>query len=192
MTLLMSFLLLLAPIKVEQGRFNILKDGRRIGTEDFAITMRGMHWVIEGKANIGDVSMSSKMELNEKLQPVSYEVSSTQGRLRVNVNSPASELETIVNGETSSTDFRFPEDGIILDNNLFHHYLISMYRVQTGQTNFGVFVPQDMSVGSATVRSTGPRTYDLEIGDVKMQATTNPEGGLIKLVVPMAKVSVER
>jgi hypothetical protein len=81
---------------------------------------------------------------------------------------------------------------VILDNNFFHHYLILLYRVQTGQNKFSVFVPQDRSIGSATIRSTGPRTYELEVGDVKMQATTDAEGKLIKLTVPSANVVVER
>jgi hypothetical protein len=192
MTLLLSFLVLLAPIKVEQGRFNINKDGRRIGTDEFAISMRGSHYVIDGKVTIGDLIISSKMELDEKLVPVSYEVSNPEGKIRVSVSTPISELHTVVKGETSSADFRFPDSGVILDNNFFHHYLILMYRVQAGQTGFGVFVPQDMSVGSAFVRTSGPRTYDLEIGDVRMQATTDADGALTKLTVPAAKVVVER
>ncbi len=192
MSLLLSLLLLLAPIKAEQGRFNIVKDGRKIGTEEFAITLRGSHYVVEGKATIADVDISSKMELDEKLVPVSYEVSNREGKIRVNVTPPLSELQTVVGGQTSSADFRFPEGGVILDNNLFHHYLILLYRVQSGQTTFGVFVPQDMRIGSAMVRSIGPRTYDLEIGDVKMQATTDADGRLTKLTVPAANVVVER
>jgi hypothetical protein len=192
MTFLLSFLLLLAPIKVGQGRFNITKDGRKIGTEDFAITTKGMHYVIDGKATIGDTTISSKMEVDEKLIPVSYEVSNREGRIRVNVASPLSELQTVVGAETSSADFRFPEGGVILDNNFFHHYLILLYRAQSGQSNFGVFVPQDMRVGSAVVRSTGPRNYSIEVGDVKMEATTDADGGLVKLTVPAANVVVER
>ena len=61
-----------------------------------------------------------------------------------------------------------------------------------GQTKFAVFVPQDMSVGAAEVRSTGPHTFDLDVGDVKMQATTAADGSLMKLVVPGANVVVER
>ena len=49
-----------------------------------------------------------------------------------------------------------------------------------------------MRVGTATVRSTGPRMYDLQVGDVKMQATTDADGSLIKLTVPGANVVVER
>jgi len=192
MNLLLSFLLLLAPIKIEQARFNITKDGKKIGTDEFAITMRDGHYVMDGKATIGDLTISSKMELSDKLVPISYEVSSREGKIQVNVTPTISELKTVVNGDTSSADFRFPAGGVILDNNFFHHYLILLYRAQTGQTNFGVFVPQDMSVGSAVVRSTGPRSYDIEVGDVKMQATTDADGSLIKLTVPSAKVVVER
>jgi hypothetical protein len=192
MSVFLSFLLLLAPIKIEHGRFNIVKDGRKLGTDEFTIVMRGSNYLIDGKATIGDVTLSSKMELDSKLQIVAYEVSNQQGRIRIKVASPLSEIETLAGGETSTTDFRFPENGVILDNNFFHQYLVLLYRAQMGQTTIPVFVPQDMSVGSAVIRNTGPRTYDLEVGDVKMQATTAPDGSLIKLVVPGANVVVER
>jgi hypothetical protein len=192
MTLLLSLALLLAPIKVEKGRFNIIKDGKRIGTDEFTVSMRGTHYVIDGRATIADHTMSSKMELDEKLLPVSYEVSSGEGTIRVNVASPVSEMQTVVGGQTSSTDFRFPQGGVILDNNFFHHYLVFLYRAQAGQKDFAVFVPQDMSTGSAKVLSASDRTYTLEIGDVRMQATTDADGSLIRLTVPSAKVVVER
>jgi hypothetical protein len=67
-----------------------------------------------------------------------------------------------------------------------------MYRVQAGQNSFSVFVPQDMRVGTATVRNVAPRTYDLGVGEVKLQATTDADGTLTKLVVPSANVVVQR
>jgi hypothetical protein len=177
MSLLLSLLLLFTPVKIEHGRFNIVKDGRKIGAEEFTIVMRGSDYLIAGKATIGDVTISSKMELNNKLELISYEVTNQEGLIR---------------GESSSTDFRFPDGGVILDNNFFHHYLVLLYRAQMGQSNFSIFVPQDMSIGSAMTQSTGPRTYDLMVGDVKMQATTAADGSLIKLTVPSANVVVER
>jgi len=97
-----------------------------------------------------------------------------------------------VNGETSSADFRFPDGGVILDNDLFHHYLILMYRVQAGQNSFPVFVPRDIRNGTATVRRIAPGRYDLDVGDVRLQATTDADGTLTKLVVPSANVVVQR
>jgi hypothetical protein len=192
MNVLLSLLLLFGPVKIEQGRFNIVKDGKKIGTEEFTVARRGSSYAIDGKITIGDLTISSKMELNENLIPISYEAATPQGAIRVKVASPLSELQTVVGGDTSSADFRFPDRGVILDNNFFHHYLVLLYRAQGGQSNFEVFVPQDMRVGSATVRSTGPRMFDLQVGDIKMQATTDADGSLIKLTVPGANVVVER
>jgi hypothetical protein len=194
MNLLLSVLLLLVPtpVKTDHGRFNILKDGQKIGTDEFTIGRHDANYVLESKTTIGDTTISSRMEVTDKLAPVSYEATSAGGKIRVKVDTPISELQSVVNGETSSADFRFPEKGVILDNNFFDHYLILMYRVVAGENKFDVFVPQDRSVGSATARNTGPRTYDLEIGDVHMQATVDSDGTLTKLTVPAAKVVVER
>jgi len=194
MNILFSLLLLVmpAPVKTEHGRFNIVKDGRNIGTDEFTVSRHETNYVFQSKIIIGNTTISSRMEVTEKLMPVSYQVSSAEGTLKVNVASPISELQTVVNGETSSADFRFPEGGVILDNNLFDHYLVLMYRAQAGQRDFSVFVPQDKSVGTAKVRSTGPRTYDLEIGEVRMQATVDGDGTLTRLSVPGANVVVER
>ena len=192
MNMFLALLLLLAPIKAEHARFNISKDGRKIGTDEFTVSMQGMNYMIDGKVTIGDVTISSQMQLNDKLVPISYEASSPEGAMRVKIESPISELQTIVGGETTSADFRFPDGAVILDNNFFHHYLVLLYRAQGGQNNFSVFVPQDKSIGTAVVRSTGPRAYDIDVGDVKMKATTDAEGKLIKLTVPAANVVVER
>jgi hypothetical protein len=161
MNVLLSLLLLVmpAPVKTEHGRFNIVKDGRNIGTDEFTVSRHDTNYVFESKIVIGATTISSRMEVTEKLMPVSYEVSNSEGTLKVSVASPVSELQTVINGETSSADFRFPEGGVILDNNLFDHYLVLMYRAQAGQRDFSVFVPQDKRVGTAKVLSSGPRTY---------------------------------
>lgn len=192
MNVLLPLVLVLSPIKMESARFTISQEGKRIGTEEFSIVQRQEGYLVEGRTRIGDVSISSRMELDPKLAPTSYEYSNPQGTIRVKVAEPVSELQSVAGGETSSVDFRFPTGGVILDNNFFHHYLILLYRVEAGQNLFSVFVPQEMKVGSASVRSTGSRTYDLDVGDVRLQATTDADGRLIKLAVPSAKVIVER
>jgi hypothetical protein len=53
-------------------------------------------------------------------------------------------------------------------------------------------VPQDVRVGSASVRRNNGGVYELEAGDVKLQATIDAEGRLLRLTVPDAKVVVER
>ena len=191
MNFVLPLVLLLAPIKVETGQFNIVQDGKKIGTEQYSITKIQTGYRIEGRTSIDNIS--SKMEVDENLVPTFYEYTKGDGTIRVRVNSPLSEFESTAAGsQPESIDFRFPDRGIILDNNFFHHFLILLYRVQAGDRMFSVFVPQDMRVGSASVRSTGARTFDLNVGDVKLQATTDADGRLMRLTVPDAKVVIER
>ena len=155
MNWLLPLMLLVAPIKVETGQFNIIQDGKKIATEQYSITKIQTGYRIEGKTTLDNIS--SKMEVDENLVPTFYEYTKGQGTIRVKVNTPLSEFETTAEGgQPQSIDFRFPDKGIILDNNFFHHFLILMYRLQAGETMFSVFVPQDMRVGSASIRPTGP------------------------------------
>ena len=192
MNLLLPLVLLLAPIKAETGQFNILQDGRKIGTEQYSITKTQEGYRVEGRTTTGNENISCKMELNDKLVPTFYEYSKGRGTIRVKIMDPVSEFESIGEGESSSIDFRFPERGIILDTNFFHHYLILLYRFQMGEPRFSVFIPQSMSVGSVSVQAAGSRTFNLDTGDVKFEATTDADGRLIRLAVPEAKVVIER
>jgi hypothetical protein len=191
---ILTVLLMLATVTPETARFTIRQDGRTIGTEEFTIRSRDRGWVVEGKTQLtGDPSsITSRMELDENLNPTSYEYKRGPGTIRLKIQNPLSEMTIGGQGADSSTEFRFPEGGLIIDNNFFHHYLVLLYKVTGADQRFGIFVPQDMQVGQARVRSTGNRTYALEVGDVKLDATVDSAGRLTRLAVPAAKVVVER
>ena len=95
MNALLSLLLILAPVKLEHGRFVITKDGKRVGVEEFSIARRGSGYLVEGKTTIGEVVKSSRMELDAKLVATSYEASSEAGTIRVQITSPLSELQSV-------------------------------------------------------------------------------------------------
>jgi hypothetical protein len=191
---ILTLLLLLAPITPETARFTIRQDGRTIGTEEFTIRSRDRGWVAEGKTQlVGDpTSITSRLELDENLNATAYEYKRGPGTIRLKIQSPLSEMALGGQGANSSTEFRFPEGGVIIDNNFFHHYLLLLYKVTGADQKFGIFVPQDMQIGQARVRATGNRTYSLEVGDVKLDATVDSAGRLMRLAVPAAKVVVER
>jgi hypothetical protein len=195
MTAIIATLLLLAPIVTESGRFTIKQDGRTIGTEEFSIRPREKGYTVEGRTRLNGTpdTLTSKMELDENLVPTSYEYSNGKGSIRVRVDKVrTSELTVIENKEESSTNFRFPAGASIVDNNFFHHYLILLYRVKGADSLFPIFVPQDMQVGTARVKSGANRTYSLEVGTVKLDATVDENGRLMRLAVPASKVVVER
>ena len=53
MNLLLPLVLLLAPIKAEKGQFNILQDGKKIGSEQYSITKVEAGYRVEGQTTIG-------------------------------------------------------------------------------------------------------------------------------------------
>jgi hypothetical protein len=191
---ILTALLLLPAVVPESGRFTIRLNGQTIGTEEFSIRANNKGFVAEGKTVLmGDPNpLISKMELDADLNPTTYEYSHGKGSIRIRVEAQSSELTVVENGESSSTDFRFPKGATIVDNNFFHHYLLLLYRVKGADQTFPIFVPQDMRVGQAHVRATASRTYSVEVGDVKLEATVDPAGRLLRLTVPAANVVVER
>jgi hypothetical protein len=191
---ILTTLLLLAPIVTESGRFTIKQEGRTIGTEEFSIQARDKGYVVDGKTRLeGDpATLSSHMELDENLNVTAYEYSNGKGAIRVRIDKDTSELKIIENKEESETNFRFPPGASIVDNNFFHHYLILLYRIKEADQTVPIFVPQDMQIGLARVHSTANRAYSLEVGTVKLEATVDDKGRLLRLTVPAAKVVVER
>jgi hypothetical protein len=193
---ILTALLLLAPVVTESGRFTIKQNGRTIGTEEFSVRPRDKGFTVEGRTRLeGDpTTLTSKMELDQNLVPISYEYSrGGKGAIRVVVDPKrTAELVIIENGKESATDFRFPPSASIVDNNFFHHYLMLLYRIKSADQTLAIFVPQDMQVGLAKVKSTGKGSYALEVGSVKLEATVDESGRLLKLAVPSAKVVVER
>jgi hypothetical protein len=196
MNALLCLALLLVPIRAENGRFTIYQDGKKIGTEEFSITPKAGGYLVEGHTQISVQNqvfdLKSRMELNDALRLKEYEFQSQGNSIRLKVADPISELEYVVNGQKEPRDVRFPGDGIIIDDNFFHHYSILLYRAATGLSTVPAFVPQQMTIGPITVRDTGNHTYELDSGNLKVMATTDMEGRLIRLTVPDAKVVVER
>ena len=192
---LTATLMLLGPVTLESGRFTITRDGKKVGSEQFTISARpGGGYVAEAKTQLsGDSEIqSSRLELDEKLNPISYEYIRGKGVIRVKAKQPAVEYETEADGKKSAIDLRFPENCSIVDNNFFSHYLLLLYKVGDAGGELPIFVPQDIQLGLAIVKAKGSNVYELDIGYVTMEATTDKNGKLIKLTVPEAKVVVER
>ena len=70
--------------------------------------------------------------------------------------------------------------------------MMLLYRLRLPEESFAIFVPQEMQVGLAKVKSLGKGTYALDVGMVRLEATVDEQGRLLRLAVPSAKVVVER
>ncbi len=192
---LAATLMLLGPVTLESGKFTITQDGKKVGSEQFTISARrGGGYIAEAKVQlVGDPSIqSSRMELDENLKPISYEYLRGKGAIRVKIGRPTSDYETESEGKKSSIDIKFPDNAAIVDNNFFSHYLLLLYKVGEAGGELPIFVPQDIQLGLAIVNAKGNNVYELNIGYITMEATTDKSGKLIKLTAPGSKVVVER
>ena len=132
------------------------------------------------------------MELDENLNPLSYEYTRGKGVIRVKISQQRADYETEIDGKKSAISLKFPENAAIVDNNFFSHYLLLLYKVGSAGGEIPILVPQDIQLGLAIVNAKGNNVYELNIGYVTMEATTDKNGRLIKLTAPEAKVVVER
>jgi len=192
---LATALLLMGPVSLENGKFTITRDGKKAGTEQFTISSRPAGgYIAESRLQLAGESsvQTSRMELDEKLTPISYQYTRGKGVIRVKINSQTGEYETETDGKKSTIELKFPENFLIVDNNFFSHYLLLLYKIGEAGGQLPIFVPQDIQLGLATVKAKGNNVFELTIGYVKMEATTDKSGKLIKLTVPEAKVVVER
>src|SRR5438552_1263943 len=150
MNVLLSLMLLFAPLRAENGKFTIYQDGKKIGTEQFTITPKPGGYTVEGHTIISDASqkadLKSTMELNEALKPTLYQFESAIGSIKLKIDSPTSDFEYTLQGEKHNDEVRFPTDGAIIDTNFFHHYAILLYRVDArpGTTTIPAFAPQEL------------------------------------------------
>jgi hypothetical protein len=197
-TLLAALLLVpgQASPELESATFTVSVDGNVIGTEEFSILRSGDGYLTQATTRFQldgqTVRADSTLRLDAGLRPLSYEYRSGDQRLEFTIAEPTTEVRISVNGSDRALDLRLPADGAIIDDNFFHHYLILLYRFGGSGGMVPTFVPQQMTLGSLTVTGTGPGTYAIETDNLRLEATTDAGGRLIRLEVPDANVVVER
>lgn len=178
------------------GEFEISVNGLRIGTEEFSISRSGTGFIATGRirlqVNGQNVEAESRMRLDGDLNPVTYEYRSGSRSLSLDIGDPASEVEITVAGEVTSYEILFPPGGMIVDDNFFHHYLLLMERVGTDGGRVEVFVPQQLTAGTLRVEPAGAGTYDLITESLRLRASVDGEGELVRIVGLDSNVVVER
>jgi hypothetical protein len=178
------------------GEFTISVNGMTLGSEQFSILRSDGGFVATGRTRLrvngGSVEAESRMRLDAELNPLSYEYTSGGQSLRLDIGAEVARVEVTVDGEATSYDIVFPAGGMIVDDNFFHHYLLLLDRVGEDGGSLQVFVPQQLTVGMIEVRPAGERTYDLTTENLRLRASTDAEGRLVRLVGLDTNVVVER
>ena len=156
----------------DKGKFRIMVGGQQVGKEEFEIAQNGANWLARGASELktpeGATRVTGTLDLHADGSPAHYEWS-TQGAKKasasIGFNGNTAVIDLRVDGSRPfAQQFTFSSQPIvILDNNLYHQYavLARLYDWnKKGAQTFSVLVPQEMTPGSVTVGSLGPKDID--------------------------------
>ena len=196
MTLFSLILLAILPLQVESSRFIVSVEGERVGTEEFSVVRNGSGFLATGHTRLDvngqRVDVRSRMELDDNFNPITYEYRSGDQALNVDIAGQVAEIEYTESGQRTPYDIRFPLGGMIVDDNFFHHYMFVLYRLGEAGGTVPVFVPQQMTLGALEIVRVGEGSYEMQSGNLRLRATTDEDGRLLRLTLVDSNVVVER
>jgi hypothetical protein len=196
MSLVSMIVLAILAFQVERSEFTISADGEKIGSEEFAIARNGDGFLATGRTRLEfngqRFDARSRMELDATFRPISYEYSSGDQVLRVEIEEGSAEIVYTSDGGRTPQEIRFPAEGVIVDDNFFHHYLLLLYYLGGSGGSVPVFVPQQMTLGPLQVELVGDRTYRLQSENLRLRVTTDEDGRLLRLISEDSNIIVER
>lgn len=213
--LVLAFVLASAPplrgqtVVLDEGTFRILRDGREVGTETFAIRRVGQgadaHVIANAVIELADQQVRPLLKTTPELDVSAYQVevtgtspteiavTSTGRRFVARVRSPEGEMER---------EFRQSPGSVLLEEGVAHQY---WFLSQLGEgTEVTVLVPRAGSQDRIAVRDA--RTEALELGGERVQARHvtfaidgtlhevwyDQEGAVLRVAVPSQAYVAQR
>lgn len=203
----------------ESGSFKIFFGGEEIGQERFQIAEEGSRIKASAETRLTVERDQEKvvfvirpvLQFSRFFEPISYEViqeaGSNRTKARVNFGPNSSEAVYDSGKETDTRQIALRKDVMILDDNVFHQYIILAKRydfAKGGIQEFSAFVPQQFIAGSVSVSDKGMESVQVggrslrlqhllvDTGELQIDLWLNEKRELLKLAVPKSNVEVVR
>jgi len=201
------------PLVPDKGAFRILLEGAEVGTETFETAPSGNSWTVRSETVVRvpgapETRSSGELRISADGTPLSYKWSAqaekkTSGAVEFDQGTAKTSID-VGSKEPYREDFVFPSPRVaVLDNNLHHQYalLALLYNWNAkGQQTFPVLIPQDMTPGSVSVESLGPKTVEaarfealrVNTPDAEILVYFDAQRRLMRVEVPAAGVAIVR
>jgi len=203
----------------ETGTFRIYFSGGEIGQEKFRISESGQsvrasaetRLTIERDKEKVSFLIHPVLEFNRFFEPVSYEIVQESGpnktKARVTFRGAMTEAAYENGSETDLRQIDLQKDVLVLDDNVFHQYIILAKRydfVKGGIQEFSAFVPQQFISGAVSVSDKGMEAIQVlsqnlklqhllvDTGELQISLWLDDRHVLKKLAVPKSGVEVVR
>jgi hypothetical protein len=203
----------------ESGTFRIYFGGAEIGQEKFQITESGgsvkasaeTRLTIEREKEKVSFLIRPVLEFNRFFEPVSYQIGQESGpnktKARVTFKGAMSDAVYESGKETDARQIDLQKDVLVLDDNVFHQYIILAKRydfAKGGIQEFSAFVPQQFIAGGVSVSDKGMEAVQVmsqnlklqhllvDTGELQISLWLDDRHSLRKLAVPKSGVEVVR
>ena len=203
----------------ESGTFRIYFSGTEIGQEKFQITESGgsvkasaeTRLTIEREKEKVSFLLRPVLEFNRFFEPVSYEIGQESGpnktKARVTFKGAMSDAVYESGNERDARQIDLRKDVLVLDDNVFHQYIILAKRydfAKGGVQEFSAFVPQQFIAGGVSISDKGMETVPVlnqnlklqhllvDTGELQISLWLDDRHNLRKLAVPKSGVEVVR
>lgn len=203
----------------ESGTFRIYFSGAEIGQEKFQITESGgsvkataeTRLTIERDKERVSFLIRPALEFNRFFEPVSYEIGQESGpnktKARVTFRGAMSDAVYENGKEIDARQIDLKKDVLVLDDNVFHQYIILAKRydfAKGGVQEFSAFVPQQFIAGGVSISDKGMEAVQVlnqqlklqhllvDTGELQISLWLDNRHNLRKLAVPKSGVEVVR
>jgi hypothetical protein len=198
----------------DKGTFRILLSGTEVGTEQFETQAAGSIRIVRSETVLrapGQPESRSSGELRVAADgtPLGYKWSAqgekkASGSVDFKEGAATTLLDLGAGKDPYQADFMFTSPRLaVLDNNLYYHYALvaQLYDWNAkGQQSFPVLIPQDVTPGSISVESLGPKTVEggtfetlrVNTADLEILAYYDARRRLMRVEVPAAAVAIVR
>ena len=203
----------------ESGTFRIYFGGAEIGQEKFQITESGSsvkasaetRLTIEREKEKVSFLIRPVLEFSRFFEPVSYEIGQESGpnktKARITFKGAKSDAVYESGKETDARQIDLQKDVLVLDDNVFHQYIILARRydfAKGGVQEFSAFVPQQFIAGGVSISDKGMEAVQVlnqnlklqhllvDTGELQISLWLDDRHSLRKLAVPKSGVEVVR
>jgi hypothetical protein len=203
----------------ESGTFRIYFGGAEIGQEKFQITESGSsvkasaetRLTIEREKEKVSFLIRPVLEFSRFFEPVSYEIGQESGpnktKARITFKGAKSDAVYESGKETEARQIDLQKDVLVLDDNVFHQYIILAKRydfAKGGIQEFSAFVPQQFIAGGVSISDKGIEAVQVlnqnlklqhllvDTGELQISLWLDDRHNLRKLAVPKSGVEVIR
>ncbi len=197
----------------DKGKFRIVLNGQTVGGEEFEISPSGNTWTARGSTSAQapggpEIKASGQLKLSADGAPIHYEWSAQLQKKAtgaVDFTNGTAKCSAELGGTSPMMkDFKFDSPRVaVLDNNLYYQYavLAQVYDWKAGgKQTFPVLIPQDMTPGSISVESIGPRQVEtasyeglrISSTDLEILVYLDANHHMVRLEVPSSKVVIQR